>query len=216
MHAPCPRCSRSDANCLALPGGWTACKSGGIVDGWLLVRGNMYRPIPAAIATTVAPDEVQPAVVRSEEPPSPPMVPAEPGGDGSDGERDDGRSLAEGAGLHVPCVGTPVQPETNPCQHTPDVSPQHTLAATEMPPDPRTVTMLCAWVQRRGDRVTIRDLQESHGRKYRSKAAAEAAINALVAVGLGTWSESVPPGGGWRHKVFTLALPSPEAGREAV
>ncbi|MFO0799420.1 MAG: DUF3987 domain-containing protein [Gemmataceae bacterium] len=55
-----------------------------------------------------------------------------------------------------------------------------------------------------GGRATVRALQKSNSRKYRTAAAAEAALAELVAAGWGAWEEARPAGGGHPLRTFVL------------
>jgi len=55
-----------------------------------------------------------------------------------------------------------------------------------------------------GGRVTVRALQKSNNRKYRTAVAAEAALAELVAAGWGVWEETRPAGGGHPLREFVL------------
>jgi hypothetical protein len=91
----CPRCGHS-AGCLALPGGWVACRSAGDVAGWQLVKAGMYRPVPATAAATIADAApvTLPAVAQPSEPSSPPPVAPGPAGEVSASGAIDTRALA--------------------------------------------------------------------------------------------------------------------------
>jgi hypothetical protein len=95
MPAPCPRCSRSDAGCVPLPGQWVACRSSDDVPGWACVRGYVFRPAPAVVAPTAATSSsaVQPALVQPEKPPASPAVAAEVAAEVSVVGKDDRRAL---------------------------------------------------------------------------------------------------------------------------
>ena len=68
---------------------------------------------------------------------------------------------------------------------------------------------LVEWIEQRGGRITARDLQ--HGRReYATADDAEAALNDLVAAGLGSWSPvDSRPGGGRPTRVFQLRARDP-------
>ncbi|VTR92452.1 Uncultured bacterium genome assembly Metasoil_fosmids_resub OS=uncultured bacterium PE=4 SV=1: DUF3987 [Gemmata massiliana] len=61
---------------------------------------------------------------------------------------------------------------------------------------------------RHGGRLTARHLQKSNNRKYRTSGAAEAALESLVALGLGRWEDGpVPQHGGHRVRFFVPCTP---------
>lgn len=64
-------------------------------------------------------------------------------------------------------------------------------------------------VARAGGRMSVRDLQRANSRRYPTSAAAEAALQELVAAGWGRWEETSPDGGGHPVKVFVLNAPDP-------
>ncbi|CEF48211.1 unnamed protein product [uncultured bacterium] len=64
--------------------------------------------------------------------------------------------------------------------------------------------LLAERVRGLGGRVTVRDLQHSNSRKYRTAASAEAALAELVTAGWGCWEEIRQPGGGHPRREFVL------------
>ena len=63
---------------------------------------------------------------------------------------------------------------------------------------------LVEFIQGRGGSISIRELQRSNNRKYPDKVCAEAALEALVVAGLGTWRERATPKGGNPAQIFDL------------
>jgi hypothetical protein len=69
--------------------------------------------------------------------------------------------------------------------------------------------LLAERVRGLGGRVTVRELQNSNSRKYRTAASAEAALAELVTAGWGYWAETRLPGGGHPRREFVLR-PTPD------
>lgn len=77
--------------------------------------------------------------------------------------------------------------------------------------DDREVRELVEWIQRRGGRVTVRDLMHS-SRRYKPSEVAESALNKLVKLGLGEWNVDTETGGRPRREFRLLPLsPLPKA-----
>jgi hypothetical protein len=77
-----------------------------------------------------------------------------------------------------------------------------TLSETE---EERATRKLVEHIQTRGGQITARELQRSNSRKYPNAAAAEAALETLLADGVGDWAEPVStPRGGQSARYFRL------------
>jgi DNA polymerase I-like protein with 3'-5' exonuclease and polymerase domains len=73
----------------------------------------------------------------------------------------------------------------------------------------RQVRKLVEWISERGNRVTVKQLQQSNSRKWTSSELAEEALEDLVRSGLGRWEEDPPrAGGGKRLRWFVLTAPA--------
>jgi hypothetical protein len=70
-----------------------------------------------------------------------------------------------------------------------------------------TVELVNRLAARNGGRVTVKQIQNANGRKYRTRDAAEAALDMLVNLKLGRWEDGpVPPAGGKRLRWY---IPNP-------
>jgi DNA polymerase I-like protein with 3'-5' exonuclease and polymerase domains len=77
--------------------------------------------------------------------------------------------------------------------------------------DDRKLRRLVEWIQRRGGRVTARQLQRSNSRRWPDRDTAECALEDLVRGGLGQWDVSAPSErGGHPMRRFQLMLPTPD------
>jgi hypothetical protein len=72
----------------------------------------------------------------------------------------------------------------------------------------RETRTLVEWIQVRGGHVTVRQLQNGNSRKWPSSDLAEAALQGLVAGGLGYWEEEPAPRGGHGLRRFVLTVPT--------
>lgn len=70
-------------------------------------------------------------------------------------------------------------------------------------PEDAAVRRLAELVERKGGRMTARDLQRTNT-QYPTSEAAEAALDGLVTAGLGEWTEMRPPHGGHPKRVLVL------------
>jgi hypothetical protein len=75
------------------------------------------------------------------------------------------------------------------------------LAETD---EERELRRLEEWITRKGGRISARDLQRSHKRKYPTVEAATNALRRLAEAGLGTITIESPIAGGHAHPIFTL------------
>jgi DNA polymerase-1 len=76
----------------------------------------------------------------------------------------------------------------------------------------RETRRLAEWVGEHGGRVTVRQLQKSNARKWPTSDLAEAALEGLVAGGLGCWEEGASPErGGHTPKWFRLLVQTSDA-----
>ena len=71
----------------------------------------------------------------------------------------------------------------------------------------RELRELAESIDRRGGRISARDLQRQNSRKYRTSAEAEGALNELVAAGWGNWGSCAPERGGHPIRQFVLCPP---------
>jgi hypothetical protein len=81
-------------------------------------------------------------------------------------------------------------------------------------PEERECRRLVEWIDARGGAVTVRELHRANQRRWPTSEHAELALDALVQVGLGRWSEpqSGPYGGrpsGYFHLLPTSAVTNP-------
>jgi hypothetical protein len=74
---------------------------------------------------------------------------------------------------------------------------------TETPPQRNRRTLL-EFIERRGGRVTVRDVMQSYRRLKNQRDQAESELNALVNGGFGTWEKIYPEGAGRPTRVFRL------------
>jgi hypothetical protein len=72
----------------------------------------------------------------------------------------------------------------------------------------RETRRLTGFICDRGNQITVKELQRSNSRRWRTATEAENALNGLVELGVGKWAEKSPgPQGGRPTRVFTLIAP---------
>jgi hypothetical protein len=161
------------------------------------------RPLALRVATPATPTVAETSAAQPVPMMSPPVTTASPAADA--------RQIVAGdfTPPRITKPATPTVAQAN-AAHVSIVSPPVTTtpAADPCPPtlksDAQTQSPLAEWLRRRGGSATPRQLQRAHGRRYRTRQDAEAALNSLATIGLGSWSKAIPPGGGHTARVFTL------------